>query len=163
VLVAASGNSGDATRYYPACLDGVIAVGSVGADSSPSAFTTRGDHVDLCAPGERIVSTGIGGLQVNTGTSFAAPFVTAACALLLARAARLSQALDADAVRDLRPFARASAAAGCGTGVLDVPAALRALADSGDDDEAEEPNGIKPGRASADITYAPRQARTRDP
>ena len=73
VLVAASGNSGDTTRYYPACLDGVIAVGAVAADRTPTGFMTRGDHVDLCAPGERIVSTGLGGLQLNTGTSFAAP------------------------------------------------------------------------------------------
>jgi subtilisin family serine protease len=132
VLVAASGNSGTAARYYPACLDGVIAVGSVGADGTPSSFSTRGDHVDLCAPGERIPSSGIGGYQHNTGTSFAAPFVAAACALLLARAARYSEAIDGDAVRDLlrrhaAPFPRGAEADGCGTGILDVPAALRAL------------------------------------
>lgn len=132
VLVAASGNSGSGARYYPACLDGVIAVGSIGPQGTPSKFTTRGDHVDLCAPGESIPSAAIGGYQLNTGTSFAAPFVAAACALLLARAARYSQPRDGDEIRDLlmrttRGFPRGTDTAGCGTGILDVPAALRAL------------------------------------
>jgi subtilisin family serine protease len=163
VLIAAAGNSGDQTRYYPSCLDGVIAVGAVGLDGTPTKFSTRGDHVDLCAPGERIVSTGIGGLQMNTGTSFAAPFVSGACALLLARAARLSRPLDADAVRDLlmrtaRPFPRGRSAQGCGTGVLDMPAALRALEAVTTDEEEQGSSEL-----TAPVSRAPRQARTRDP
>ena len=162
VLVAASGNSGDTTRYYPACLDGVIAVGAVAADRTPTRFMTRGDHVDLCAPGERIVSTGLGGLQLNTGTSFAAPFVAGACALLLARAARLSQPLSGDDVRHLlmrtaAPFPGGAAAIGCGTGILDVPAALRAIEEPADDE------GDVSAERTAAVTRAPRQARTRDP
>jgi subtilisin family serine protease len=132
VLIAASGNSASSARYYPACLDGVIAVGSVGPEGKPSKFTTRGDHVDLCAPGENIPSSSIGGYQLNTGTSFAAPFVAAACALLLARAARYGQPCTGDVIRDLlmrttRAFPRGADVAGCGTGILDVPAALHAL------------------------------------
>jgi subtilisin family serine protease len=162
VLIAASGNSSDTTRYYPACLDGVIAVGAVSADGVPTKFMTRGDHVDLCAPGEGIVSTGIGGLQLNTGTSFAAPFVAGACALLLARAARLSRPLSGDDVRELlmrttTSFPRGAETLGCGTGILNVPAALRAIEDPADDDRDA------PAERTAAITRAPRQARTRDP
>jgi subtilisin family serine protease len=162
VLIAASGNSGDTTRYYPACLDGVIAVGAVSADRTPTSFMTRGDHVDLCAPGERIVSTGIGGLQLNTGTSFAAPFVTGACALLMARAARLSQPLESDEVRDVlmrtaAPFPAGASTIGCGSGILDVPAALRAIEEPADDGREESKEETTP------VTRAPRQARTRDP
>jgi subtilisin family serine protease len=162
VLIAASGNSGDTTRYYPACLDGVIAVGAVSADRTPTSFMTRGDHVDLCAPGERIVSTGIGGLQLNTGTSFAAPFVTGACALLMARAARLSQPLESDEVRDVlmrtaAPFPAGASTIGCGAGILDVPAALRAIEEPADDGREESKEETTP------VTRAPRQARTRDP
>jgi subtilisin family serine protease len=143
ILVAASGNSGERTRYYPACLDGVIAVGSVGATLTPSSFTTRGDHVDLCAPGESVPSAGVGGYALNTGTSFAAPFVAAACALLVSRAARYGQSVDYSSLRDLlmqtaQPFATGGDHEGCGAGVLDVPAALRALERglSSDDGEA---------------------------
>src|SRR5262249_22018022 len=62
VLVAASGNSGRAERYYPAALPDVIAVGSVGDDGTRSSFSSYGDHVALSAPGEGIVSCGFSGL-----------------------------------------------------------------------------------------------------
>lgn len=131
VLVAASGNSGTEVRYYPSCLDGVIAVGSVGPDGRPSRFTSRGDHVDLSAPGERIPVAGVEGYRYQSGTSFAAPFVAATAALLAARFARAAMPLDPDLVRDLlmstaRPFPGTSVQ-GCGAGILDAPAALSAL------------------------------------
>ncbi len=132
VLVSASGNDGRYTKYFPAAHPGVIAVGSVGETSQPSAFTTRGDHVALCAPGEHIPSTAVGGYQTNTGTSFAAPFVAGACALLLARAARYGVPLEPETVRtfltaNARPFAVGADHRGCGAGILDVPAALRSI------------------------------------
>jgi subtilisin family serine protease len=130
ILVAASGNSGTPTRYFPAAHPGVIAVGSVGPSLRPSPFSTRGDHVALSAPGERIPAAALEGYTLQTGTSFAAPFVAAACALLVARAARYGVPLEtSDARRFLcgstRPFAHV--ASGSGSGILDVPAALRAL------------------------------------
>lgn len=132
ILVAASGNGGSTARYYPACLDGVIAVGAVGPDGHPTDFTTRGDHVDLCAPGESIPSTSVGGYQLNTGTSFAAPLAAGVAALVAARAARYSEPVDGEKVRELlkrtaRPFPRGADAAGCGAGILDASAALQAL------------------------------------
>ncbi|MEQ1568420.1 MAG: S8 family serine peptidase [Myxococcota bacterium] len=132
VLVAASGNSGGRERYYPSCLDGVIAVGSVGPTGHPSRFTTRGDHVDLCAPGERIPTSGLRGYHLQSGTSFAAPFVTGAAALMCAVFARHATPVDPGLVRDLlmqsaRRFPPTADATGCGAGILDVPRALEVL------------------------------------
>jgi subtilisin family serine protease len=132
IPVAASGNSGTPTRYYPAAHAGVLAVGSVGPDALPSTFSTRGDHVALCAPGERIYTAALEGYGAQSGTSFAAPFVAGACALLVSRAARYGVPLSADdarayLTRHARPFAPAARVTGCGSGVLDVPAALAAL------------------------------------
>ena len=161
VLTAASGNSGTKARYYPACLDGVVAVGSVGPDEQPSHFTTRGDHVDISAPGEQVPSTAMGGgYQLNTGTSFAAPFVAPACALLDARAARYARPLDGDAARELlkqtaRPFPREADSKGCGAGILDVPAALRRL-ESDLNSPNEEPTGWEPPvREPPELARAP--------
>mgnify|MGYP001182314440 CR=1 FL=1 len=132
VLVAASGNSGRTEDYYPAALDGVIAVGAVDGRGEPAAFSTSGPHVALCAPGERVVSLGLDGLARVTGTSFAAPFVAAAAALLVSRAGQRAQSLDSADVRRLlvgsaAPWSAAARGAGHGTGVLDVLAALQAL------------------------------------
>ncbi len=136
LLVAASGNSGLEERYYPAAHDGVIAVGAVDDDLSPSSFSTRGAHVALCAPGRAVWTCGLAGLAPVSGTSFAAPFVAAACALLAARAERRAWPLDAELAQGVlrsttRVFSRA--ADGCGAGVLDAEAALRRLDERIDD------------------------------
>jgi subtilisin family serine protease len=133
ILVAASGNSGLTERYYPAALPGVIAVGAVDLDGAPARFATRGDHVALCAPGQGIWTRGLQGWQRATGTSFAAPFVTAVCALMVARAEARACPLPASAAMELlqataHPFATAGVQ-GLGRGVLDAWAALRALDD----------------------------------
>ncbi len=131
ILVAASGNNGMETRYWPAAHDGVIAVGAVADDKTVTNFSTRGEHVALCAPGERVLSAGLEGYQVVTGTSFASPFVAAAAALLAARAARRAVPLDSVSARALlvdsaQAFGE-KPRPGCGAGILDAAAALVAL------------------------------------
>lgn len=132
VLVAASGNAGDEDPFYPAALPGVIAVGACGADRRPAHFTSRGEHVALSAPGEEIPAAGLAGYGRVSGTSFAAPFVAAAAALLVARASRRGVPISAFTVRSLlvdgaAPFAAGADARGCGRGILDAVASLRAL------------------------------------
>jgi subtilisin family serine protease len=131
ILIAASGNNGRETIYWPAAYPDVIAVGAVGADRRPTAFSTRGGHVALCAPGEHVLTTAIDGYQYATGTSFAAPFAAGAAALLVARSHRRARPIDAETVRDIlmrtaQPFA-VSGVSGCGAGILDAAAALAAL------------------------------------
>jgi subtilisin family serine protease len=145
VLVAASGNDGHLARYWPAAHEGVIAVGAVNGDGRPCAFSTRGDHVALCAPGEQILSAGLEGYQRVTGTSFAAPFVAAVCALLVARGARRAMPVDGACARQVltescQPF-RGQGETGCGAGILDAAAALArldALVDSLREEEQPE-------------------------
>ncbi|UCH74052.1 MAG: S8 family serine peptidase [Rhodospirillales bacterium] len=131
VMVAASGNSGRPERFFPAAADGVIAVGSVGRDGAVSSFTTTGDHVALCAPGEQILTPSIDGYDYATGTSFAAPFVAGAAALLVARARRSARPLASAEARDILVGSASpwpgGAPAGAGAGILDMPAALARL------------------------------------
>jgi subtilisin family serine protease len=139
IMIAASGNSGQEERFSPASLPGVIAVGAVDSEGRPASFSTRGEHVALCAPGERVVTAGLRDYQMVTGTSFAAPFVAATAALLVSRSHRRSHPLEAATLKRIlcqaaRPWPRGTGD-GCGVGVLDVYAALRAL-----DDEIDRPS-----------------------
>lgn len=132
LLVAASGNSGRSERFYPAAQEGVIAVGAVEDDGRPASFSTRGAHVALCAPGRDIWTCGLAGYACVSGTSFAAPFVSAACALLVAQAEARAWPLDPETAREIlaasaRPFGSGSGTEGCGVGVLDAAAALALL------------------------------------
>jgi hypothetical protein len=105
VLVAAAGNGGPAAPpAYPAALEPVIAVTAVDIDGRSYDQANRGDYIDVAAPGVRVVSPAAG---PETGTSFAAPFVTAWVAARIAEggptdAAALHRGIAAGA-RDLGP------------------------------------------------------------
>ena len=66
----------------PACISGVIAVGSV-IITSPASFTNVSELTDLMAPGFSIKSARVGsGYQFASGTSMSAPHVAGAFAIL---------------------------------------------------------------------------------
>ena len=82
-VIAAAGNLGvDADPLYPAAQEGVIAVTAIDAARRLYRNASRGEHIAFAAPGVDIwVPRGEGDAFVS-GTSFAAPYVTA---LLAAR------------------------------------------------------------------------------
>jgi subtilisin family serine protease len=85
-LVAAAGNHGpDAAPAFPAAYDGVIAVTAVDTRLRLYARANRGDHISIAAPGVGVWTPSAEGGQYQTGTSFAAPFVSAAVAGLRAK------------------------------------------------------------------------------
>lgn len=83
VILAAAGNEGqDAPPSYPAAYKEVIAVTAVDRNLVPYAYANRGSHIDVSAPGVDVwtaLPNKREGLQ--TGTSFAVPFVTSVVAL----------------------------------------------------------------------------------
>lgn len=85
VVISAGNNGQDASGYSPASmmLPGVIVVGSVGLDGKRASYSNYGSSVDCFAYGSGINSCQPGGGYVKkSGTSQAAPHITAACALL---------------------------------------------------------------------------------
>jgi Subtilase family len=98
IVVAAAGNGGPtAPPTFPADEPGVIGVTAVDNRSQPYADANRGDYIDFAAPGVRIWTPGPRSPgSYHTGTSFAAPFVTAAVAARLAN----DGATDADGIAD---------------------------------------------------------------
>jgi subtilisin family serine protease len=100
VIVAASGNEGKAGVRFPARLPETIAVGSAGVPgdyTKRSTFSNWGPEVAVVAPGLNVVSTVSRELcgtwvcvqeqpyAVASGTSFAAPMVTALAALIVSK------------------------------------------------------------------------------
>lgn len=183
VVVAAVGNSDQAPempwRYasYPAALPHVLGVSALARDGSAPLFSNRDAiYNDIAAPGEGILSTLPRGLTAEhpacveqgysscgpdeyreaEGTSFAAPQVSAAAAMLLAvrpslRPEQVTAILERSAV-DATP------ATGChrclylrdsftGWGRLDVAAALESLGDTLPPADAYEANDDAGDRA----------------
>lgn len=83
-IVAAAGNHGpQAPPQYPGAFPGVIAVTAVDRFGQVYALANQGDYIGLAAPGVGIWTADDRGSGVfMDGTSFAAPFVTAAATQL---------------------------------------------------------------------------------
>jgi len=95
VVVAAAGNDASAFPFYPAAYPGVVAVTATDHAGAFASFSNYGPWSTLSAPGVNITSTAMGpGDQYSTGsgTSFAAPLVAGASALLRAANPTWSQA-----------------------------------------------------------------------
>jgi hypothetical protein len=78
-----------------------------------------------------VLSCGLTGYSHVTGTSFAAPFVAAVAALLVAHGQRRAFPVDAAMAREVlvesaQPFS-GTPPVGCGVGILDAAAALHTL------------------------------------
>jgi subtilisin family serine protease len=113
IIVAAAGNCGDTRPFWPAAFPGVVAVAGLNPNMTPSLWSSRGFWVTCSTVGQGLHSTYVYGKEsplidpaeteflppdpfaVWSGTSFAAPQVTAAIARLYqAPGATLRGALD---------------------------------------------------------------------
>jgi subtilisin family serine protease len=143
-VIAATGNEGASSVDVPAAFPHVIAVGASDSLGAAAAFSNGGSGIDLVAPGVDVVtaapsvlcSSGFGSVS---GTSFAAPAVAGAAALLLQRHPGLDVAQVTDMLR--MKGIRAPAPGWTidrGFGMLDVAAVLDAPIPSPDQFEVND-------------------------
>jgi len=126
ILVASGGNDGLKMAVYPAAYPGVIGVGAIGRNGDLLGLSNRGKHIGVVAPGENILSTGLmGQYAYATGTSVAAPMVSALAAMLFSERADLSSTaihrLILQSAKDLGPKGRDKS---YGNGLIQADAAL---------------------------------------
>ncbi len=129
VVVAAAGNGGSEDLYYPAAYDGVIAVNSVNRAGEAARDAQRNSSVDIAAPGVGVsgyLQDGAAGKR--SGSSFAAPFVAAAAAVLISADQSLSPAeVEALILSNAVDAGEEGRDDVYGYGILDIGASLSAL------------------------------------
>ena len=136
VPVAASGNEFNQGNplEYPASLPHVLTVSAISPDDKPAFFSNENAAVDLAAPGTNIVTAvpaafdpdeNGDGFAAVSGTSFAAPMVSAAVAWIRAARPDLTPFQAAQVVRlGTRDIGRPGYENATGFGALDLPGAL---------------------------------------
>ncbi|HVA98532.1 MAG TPA: S8/S53 family peptidase, partial [Bacteroidia bacterium] len=83
LVVAAAGNDGLNEEFYPASYQYVINVASVGSGDVKSSFSNYGHQIDVCAPGESIISTWpVNSYTNESGTSMASPCAAGVAAII---------------------------------------------------------------------------------
>lgn len=146
VMVAAAGNSGSCSDcvIFPAAAPETIAVSATDQNDDLASFSSSGPEIDLAAPGVDVLSTVPDDRYAYaSGTSMAAPHVSAAAAVLIA-----SGVTDRETVREtLKESADdiGLTAARQGAGRLNVASAVElsnnADKESGDDTDEESSGG----------------------
>ena len=144
-IVASAGNDASSAVHAPSSCTGVIAVAASTFAGNRTIYSNYGPRMDIAAPGGNGVSgsaynflvlSNLGktvpaaeGTKYYAGTSFSAPLVSGVAALMLG----VAPGLSATEVRALlkssaKPFPAGSTCyeTGCGAGLLDAPAAVRA-------------------------------------
>lgn len=102
LTVAAAGNEGTSEKLYPASLDHVVSVAATTQKDTWATFSQHNAAVDLCAPGEDIITAQAGVISyydalsetwkdryynnrqymIGSGTSYSAPIVSAIAAMV---------------------------------------------------------------------------------
>lgn len=115
-VVVAAGNSGDmAGLYSPAHAVEAITVGAYDSTNNMTPWSNWGTYVDLLAPGSNVVTTSYEpkrkryGYTTVNGTSFSAPYLAGAVALMLATT---PSATPAEVVAALKTKAEDAVSAG---------------------------------------------------
>jgi membrane-anchored mycosin MYCP len=158
VVVAAAGNDlpqQGTGPYYPAAYPGVLAVGAAGPGGALAPFSDQRSPVAVTAPGVNVTTAYPGTFPdaydpAQSGTSFAAAFVSGVAALVRAAHPKLTAA---QVVARIETTARGSTGPGTGRGLVDPVRAVTAVLPA---ETATQPGGTNqagaPGPGTSAVT-----------
>ncbi len=161
LTVVATGNDGDTEEVgFPACLSGVVAVGSSDGVAAISSFSNLNGLTDVVAPGEKVSSSVPGGYQVFSGTSMASPVVAGAVALLRDLAPDAAPDEGVAALRSSRTWIDDRRVGGVVTHLpqLDVELALADLEDGAPPSDQGPGDGTGRGFDDVPVSHPHREA-----
>jgi hypothetical protein len=85
MVLSSAGNDGITTISYPAGYEHVIAVAATNQNDRKSDYSNYGEWIDICAPGDEIISTVPGNdYDYMWGTSMSCPFAASVAVLIRA-------------------------------------------------------------------------------
>ncbi len=85
LIIACAGNSNSSAPEYPAAYAGVLGVSAVDLNDKKNDFSSYGSHISISAPGVVYSSKNGNKYGLVAGTSFSAPMVSSAAALVRSR------------------------------------------------------------------------------
>ena len=89
VMVAAAGNWGREDRpAFPAAYKDVVAVTAVSKDRKVYGKANKGKYIDFAAPGVSVYTAVPSGGRLQSGTSFAVPYISAIMAMSISKGTR---------------------------------------------------------------------------
>lgn len=130
IMVASKGNNGWDLPHFPSDYDEVIAVGSSTQSNNRDVRSNYGSNLSMLAPGANIFTCDLNSsYKYASGTSLAAPFVSAAAALLL----ELDSSLTPKDIKGIleataKDVHRAGWDVETGAGILDIGKAVNNIA-----------------------------------
>lgn len=164
-VVCAAGNDGRPDSVnYPARWPETLGIGAVDRHGRVARFSSRGDQVDVCAPGQDVLSAYLdGGYAKLSGTSMATPFVSGVVALLVAKHRDLGGATPIDTQAQLVDhLCRTATDAGpqgkdpnYGYGLIN-PDSVLAIAEGGDNDTPFEIGPLRVNGVEGTFVFVPR-------